>query len=51
MQASVKKVGGDLMFHAINHGNVHDVIALLTDQECDVNCTNINGQAPLHVSQ
>ena len=50
MQAKVKKVGQDLMFYAINHGNVHDVIALLNDQECDVNVQNINGQTPLHVS-
>ena len=51
MRATVKKVGNDIMFHSINHGNVHDVIALLVDQECDVNCTNINGQTPLHVSE
>ena len=38
------------MYHAIIHGNVHDVIALLHDNEVDVNCTNINGQTPLHVS-
>ena len=37
------------MFHAINHANIHDVIALLNDNEVDVNCTNINGQTPLHV--
>lgn len=47
----MKKVGSDILFHAITHANVHDVIALLHDNEVDVNCTNINGQTPLHVSQ
>ena len=51
MIGSIKKVGNDIMFHAINHANIHDVIALLNDNEVDVNCTNINGQTPLHVSQ
>ena len=46
----MKKVGSDILFHAITHANVHDVIALLHDNEVDVNCTNINGQTPLHVS-
>ena len=43
MKATTKDVGADLMFHAVNHGNLHDVIALLEDKECDVNCKNING--------
>ena len=43
-------MGSDILFHAITHANVHDVIALLHDNEVDVNCTNINGQTPLHVS-
>ena len=43
MIGSIKKVGNDIMFHAINHANIHDVIALLNDNEVDVNCTNING--------
>ena len=51
MIGSIKKVGNDIMFHAINHANIHDVIALLNDNEVDVNCTNINGQTPLHVSR
>ena len=50
MIEKIKKVGGDLLFHAINHANVHDVVALLEEGEADVNCTNINGQTPLHVS-
>lgn len=49
MIGKIKKIGGDLLFHAITHANVHDVIALLDENECDVNCTNINGQTPLHV--
>ena len=50
MIGQVKKVGSDILFHAIKHGNVHDVIALLNDNEVDIDCTNINGQTPLHVS-
>ncbi len=50
MIGRIKKVGNDLLFHAINHANVHDVIALLEENEVDVNCSNINGQTPLHVS-
>ena len=49
MIGKIKKIGSDLLFHAITHANVHDVIALLDENECDVNCTNINGQTPLHV--
>ena len=43
MIGKVKKVGSDILFHAIKHGNVHDVIALLNDNEVDIDCTNING--------
>ena len=50
MIGQIKKVGNDLLFHAITHGNVHDVIALLQEDEVDSNCKNINGQTPLHVS-
>ena len=51
MIGKIKKIGNDLLFHAINHANVHDVVALLEENEVDVNCTNINGQTPLHVRQ
>lgn len=50
MIGKIKKIGSDLLFHSITHANVHDMIALLEENECDVNCTNINGQTPLHVS-
>ena len=50
MIGRVKKIGGDLLLHAINHANVHEVIALIEEQEADVNYANINGQTPLHVS-
>ena len=50
MIGRVKKIGGDLLLHAINHANVHEVVALIEELEADVNFTNINGQTPLHVS-
>lgn len=50
MIGKIKQVGNDIMFHAITHANVNDVIALLADNEVNVNGTNINGQTPLHVS-
>ena len=43
MIGSIKKIGGDLLLEAINHHNIHDVIALLEDNEADVNGKNING--------
>lgn len=45
----VKKLGADLLFHAIVHGNTQEAIALIEDGEVDVNCKNINGKTPLHV--
>ena len=43
MIGKIKKIGSDLLFHGITHANVHDVIALLEENEVDVNCSNING--------
>lgn len=40
--------GNSLLFHAITHSNVKDVVQLLEDKEADVNCRNINGATPLH---
>ena len=51
MIGRVKKVGGDLLLHAINHANVHEAVALIEEGEADVNYQNINGQTPLHVSE
>ena len=51
MIGRVKKIGGDLLLHAINHANVHEATALIEEGEADVNYQNINGQTPLHVSQ
>ena len=48
MIGNIKKVGAELLFNAINHHNIMDAAALLEDQEADINCTNINGQTPLH---
>jgi ankyrin repeat protein len=50
MVGRVKKIGGDLLLHAINHANVHEAVALIEEGEADVNYQNINGQTPLHVS-
>ena len=43
MQTRIKDVGAEILFDAINHHNIHDVIALLDDREVDVNCKNVNG--------
>ena len=45
----VKKLGADLLFHAIIHGNIQEAVALIEDGEVDINCKNINGKTPLHV--
>ena len=37
-----KKLGTELLLHAINHGEVHNVINLIEEDEADVNSTNIN---------
>jgi hypothetical protein len=36
MIGQIKKVGTDLLFHAITHQNIHDVVALLEDNEVDI---------------
>ena len=43
MIGKIKKIGADILFNAINHHNIHDVVALLEDKEVDVNVKNING--------
>ena len=43
MIGKIKKVGADILFEKINHHNIHDTIALLEENECDVNARNING--------
>ena len=48
MIGSIKKVGTDILMNCITHHNIHDAIALLDDNEADVNTRNINGQTPLH---
>ena len=48
MLTKIKKVGNDILFHAIAHHNVHDAIALLEEGEVDKDAKNINGQTPLH---
>ena len=47
MIGSIKKAGKDLFFKAINEHNVHEVVALLADNEVDVDDKNVNGQTPL----
>jgi ankyrin repeat protein len=43
-----KTAGNSLLFHAINLSNIRDLVALLEDEEADVNCRNINNATPLH---
>ena len=43
-----KKLGSDLLYMSISHGDVHNVIHLIEEDEVDVNCPNINGQTALH---
>ena len=43
-----KHKGNNLLFHAVAHSNVKDVVTLLQDDEADVNARNINGATPLH---
>lgn len=50
MQARIKDVGANILMDAVNHLNIHDVIALLDDGEADVNCRDINGSTPLHAA-
>ena len=42
-------LGGDLLLHAIIHGNTQDALALLEEGEAHCNFANINQQTPLHV--
>jgi len=50
-KASLPKfLGNNLLFHAITHSNIKDLIALLEDNEADINARNINGSTPLHFS-
>ncbi|KAM3144131.1 hypothetical protein pb186bvf_003895 [Paramecium bursaria] len=39
--------GDPLLFHAISHANIQDVIQLLQDKEANVDARNINGSTPL----
>ena len=48
MIGKIKQVGNEILFNCINHNNIHDAIALLDDNEVDVNAKNINGMTPLH---
>ncbi len=43
-----KHKGNSILLHAIAHSNTQDIIALLEDNEADVNARNINGATPLH---
>lgn len=48
-KASLPKfLGNNLLFHAISHSNIKDLIALLEDNEANINGRNINGATPLH---
>ena len=45
---SSKKLGSDLLYLSISHGDIHNVIHLIEEDEVDVNSANINGQTALH---
>ena len=50
MIGRIKKVGAELLFNGIMDNQIHDVIAMLSAEEVDVNAQNHNGQTPLHVA-
>ena len=39
--------GDPILFHAVSHGNVQEVISLLQYKEANVDARNINGSTPL----
>ena len=41
-------LGENLLFYAIAHSDISDVIHLIEEDECTVNVRNINGATPLH---
>lgn len=43
-----KTAGNSLLFHAIIHSNIKDLISLIEDGEANVNSRNINDVTPLH---
>ncbi len=43
-----KKLGSDLLFHSILHGDVQNVVNLIEEEEADVNSSNINKETALH---
>lgn len=43
-----KNQGNPILFHAVAHINIREIITLLEDKEADVNAKNINGSTPLH---
>ncbi len=48
MIGRIKKIGADILQVHISKNNIHDVIAMLEENEVDIDCKNINGQTPLH---
>ena len=45
-----KNLGNGLLFHAVTHCNIKDIITLLEDNEADINGRDINGATPLHAA-
>ena len=43
MIGRIKKVGAELLFNGIMDNQIHDVIAMLSAEEVDVNAQNHNG--------
>lgn len=50
MIGRIKKVGNEILFNSIQDNDIHTAIALLDDNEVDVNAKNYSGHTPLHVA-
>ena len=40
----------DQLYDACEKGNLEEVTALLSNEECDINACNTDGDSPLHIA-